>query len=149
MIEDEAILRCQQVSKRFERAVALEPTDTIQPERLPEQVTNYNSARVSGALDLPSDGLNLMAHLDQLEKAYVLEALHRTEGNQTNAAELLQMSVRSLRHLLDKHDARGRSAQMRDERRGPEATPRRRATDPYPRRREEDTVERAAGASES
>jgi two-component system response regulator PilR (NtrC family) len=116
---------------------------------LPEQITNYNSARVLGALDLPDEGMNLMAHLDQLEKAYVLEALSRTEGNQTNAAELLQMSVRSLRHLLDKHDARGRSAQMRDERRSPEAVPRRRATDPYPRRREEDSVERAAGASES
>ncbi|MEO8433695.1 MAG: sigma-54 dependent transcriptional regulator [Pyrinomonadaceae bacterium] len=139
----------RELEHTIERAVALEPTDTIQPERLPEQITNYNSARVSGALDLPDDGMNLMAHLDQLEKAYVLEALRRTEGNQTNAAELLQMSVRSLRHLLDKHDARGRSAQMRDERRSPEAAPRRRATDPYPRRREEDTTERAAGASES
>jgi len=43
------------------------------------------------------------AHLDQLEKTYVLEALKRTDGNQTSAADLLKMSVRSLRHLLDKH----------------------------------------------
>jgi hypothetical protein len=74
----------------------------------------------------------------QLEKTYVLEALKRTDGNQTNAAELLQMSVRSLRHLLDKHGIRGLTAQMRDERRSTEAVPRRRANDPFPRRRIED-----------
>src|SRR5438128_1248377 len=50
--------------------------------------------------------LNLTAHLDQMEKTYVLEALRRTEGSQTNAAELLKMSVRSLRLLLDKHGIR-------------------------------------------
>jgi len=139
----------RELEHTIERAVALEPTDTIQPERLPDQITNYNSARVSGALDLPEDGLNLMAHLDQLEKTYLHEALRRSEGSQTNAAELLKMSVRSLRHLLDKHGMRGRAAQMRDERRGPETIPRRRATDPYPRRRDEDTSERAAGAGEN
>jgi hypothetical protein len=48
------------------------------------------------------------------------------------------MSVRSLRHLLDKHGIRGLTAQMRDERRTSEVTPRRRANDPYPRRRDED-----------
>lgn len=139
----------RELEHTIERAVALEPTDTIQPERLPDQITNYNSARVSGALDLPEDGLNLMAHLDQLEKTYLHEALRRSEGSQTNAAELLKMSVRSLRHLLDKHGMRGRAAQMRDERRGPETIPRRRATDPYPRRRDEDASELAAGAGEN
>ena len=62
------------------------------------------------------------------------------------------MSVRSLRHLLDKHELRKRTAQMRDERRT-DTIPRRRATDPYPRRREYDddeperTAEQAAGAT--
>jgi len=139
----------RELEHTIERAVALEPSDSIQPERLPEQITNYSSARISGALDLPDDGMNLMAHLDQLEKTYLLEALRRTDGNQTNAAELLRMSVRSLRHLLDKHDMRGRTAQMRDERRASETVPRRRATDPYPRRRDEDAIERAAGAGEN
>jgi len=62
---------------------------------------------------LPDDGLNLVAHLDSLEKTYVVEALRKTGGNQTRAAELLQMQVRSLRHLLDKHNIRALSAQMR------------------------------------
>ncbi len=128
----------RELERTIERAVALEKTDTIQPERLPEQVTNYNPARVASDLELPADGINLTAHLDQLEKNYVLEALHRTDGNQTTAADLLKMSVRSLRHLLDKHGIRGLTAQMRDERRSSEVTPRRRASDPYPRRRDDD-----------
>jgi two-component system, NtrC family, response regulator PilR len=139
----------RELEHTIERAVALETTDTIQPERLPEQITNYNQVRVTSAFDLPDSGLNLTAHLDQLEKTYLLEALRRTDGNQTNAAELLQMSVRSLRHLLDKHGVRGLTAQLRDERRASDSTPRRRATDPQLRRREEDqAAERAAGTSE-
>src|SRR5213596_1604612 len=138
----------RELEHTIERAVALEKTDTIQPERLPEQVTNYNPARVASELELPSDGINLTAHLDQLEKTYVLEALRRTDGNQTNAADLLKMSVRSLRHLLDKHGIRGLTAQMRDERRS-DATPRRRATDPLPRRRDEDFPEPANDAEQA
>src|ERR1043166_1196959 len=127
----------RELEHTIERAVALERTELIQPERLPEQITNYSQTRVSSELQLPAEGINLAAHLDQLEKSYVLEALNRTDGNQTNAAELLKMSVRSLRHLLDKHGIRGLTAQMRDERRG-DQLPRRRASDPFPRRRVED-----------
>jgi two-component system response regulator PilR (NtrC family) len=128
----------RELEHTIERAVALEKTDTIQPERLPEQITNYNPARIASELELPADGMDLTAHLDQLEKTYVLEALQRTDGNQTNAASLLKMSVRSLRHLLDKHGIRELTAQMRDERRSGDTIPRRRSTDPHPRRRDED-----------
>ncbi len=142
----------RELEHTIERAVALERTDMVQPERLPEQVTNYSQTRISSELQLPNEGINLTAHLDQLEKTYVLEALTRTDGNQTNAADLLKMSVRSLRHLLDKHGIRSLTAQMRDERRHSEAIPRRRSNDPYPRRRDEDvdqrTSEQAASASE-
>ena len=139
----------RELEHTIERAVALENTDSIQPERLPDQVTNYSQTRVASAFELPTDGLNLTAYLDQLEKTYVLEALRRTEGNQTNAAALLQMSVRSLRHLLDKHGVRGLTAQMRDERRSSDSIPRRRATDPRPRRRTEDHAESASGEGQA
>jgi two-component system, NtrC family, response regulator PilR len=104
----------RELEHTIERAVALERTDSIQPERLPEQVTNYNPARIASAFDLPDEGLNITAHLEHLEKTYVLEALRRTGGNQTRAAELLRLSVRSLRHLLDKHGIRNLTAQLRD-----------------------------------
>jgi two-component system, NtrC family, response regulator PilR len=143
----------RELEHTIERAVALERTEMIQPERLPEQITKYSPTRINSELQLPEDGINLTAHLDQLEKTYVLEALRRTDGNQTSAAELLRMSVRSLRHLLDKHGIRGLTAQMRDERRT-DSNPRRRASDPYPRRRTDDSEEKpeasgqAASASE-
>jgi DNA-binding NtrC family response regulator len=104
----------RELEHTIERAVALERTSEILPDRLPEQITNYNPARIAADSGLPEAGLNIVAHLDQLEKTYVLEALRRTGGNQTRAAELLQLSVRSLRHLLDKHGIRNLTAQMRD-----------------------------------
>jgi two-component system, NtrC family, response regulator PilR len=138
----------RELEHTIERAVALETTDSIQPERLPEKITNYHPDRVAQAFAFPEEGINLTAHLDQLEKTYVLEALRRTNGNQTMASDLLVLSVRSLRHLLDKHGIRGLTAQMRDERRSPDSTPRRRTSDTGPRRRAEDEAEFAAGAGE-
>jgi two-component system response regulator PilR (NtrC family) len=105
----------RELEHTIERAVALERTDAIQPERLPEQITQYNPALVADSFDLPDTGINLSAHLEQLEKTYILEALRRTGGNQTRAAELLQLSVRSLRHLLDKHGIRNLTAQLRSD----------------------------------
>ena len=103
----------RELEHTIERAVALERTEEIQPERLPDHITNYNATRIKAEFDLPESGINLVSHLDNLEKTYVVEALKQTGGNQTRAAELLQMPVRSLRHLLDKHEIRTLSAQMR------------------------------------
>ncbi|MGQ0542278.1 MAG: sigma-54-dependent transcriptional regulator [Blastocatellia bacterium] len=104
----------RELEHTIERAVALERGDEIQPERFPEHITNYNPDRINAEFELPDDGLNLTAHLENLEKTYVVEALRKTAGNQTKAADLLQMQVRSLRHLLDKHNIRSLSAQMRN-----------------------------------
>ena len=104
----------RELENTIERAVALERSDAIQTERLPESIASYNPARIASAFDLPDEGINLDAFLEQLEKTYVLEALKRTNGNQTRAAELLGINVRSLRHLLDKHGIRSLTAQMRD-----------------------------------
>ncbi len=103
----------RELEHTIERAVALERTDTIQPEQLPDHITHYNPDRIRAEFELPDDGINLTSHLESLEKAYVVEALRRSSGNQTKAAELLQMPVRSVRHLLDKHGIRSLSAQMR------------------------------------
>ena len=139
----------RELEHTIERAVMLETTSEIQPERLPDRITNYNPYRIAETFEFPEAGLNLTAHMDQLEKTYILEALRRTNGNQTNAAQLLALSVRSLRHLLDKHGIRGLTAQMRDERRTSDSVPRRRLGDPLPRRRDDDESEIAATAGES
>jgi len=103
----------RELEHTIERAVALERSDIIQPEQLPDHISHYNPQRIQAEFDLPDEGINLTSHLESLEKAYVVEALRRSSGNQTKAAELLQMPVRSVRHLLDKHDIRSLSAQMR------------------------------------
>lgn len=103
----------RELEHTIERAVALERSSEIQPEQLPSHVTNYDPQRLQSDFDLPETGLNLVGHIENLEKTYVVEALRKTGGNQTRAAELLQMPVRSLRHLLDKHSIRTLSAQMR------------------------------------
>ncbi len=103
----------RELEHTIERAVALEKNGEIHPERLPDHITNYNPERIKAEFSLPEDGIDLSAHINQLEKTYVLEALRTTQGSQTRAAELLKIPVRSLRHLLDKHDIRNLSAQMR------------------------------------
>ncbi|HEX7176947.1 MAG TPA: sigma-54 dependent transcriptional regulator [Pyrinomonadaceae bacterium] len=106
----------RELEHTIERSVALERTDTIQADSLPQSVTNYSPSRAaSSAFELPDEGLNLVAHLEHLEKSYLLEALRRTGGNQTRAAEVLHLSVRSLRHLLDKHGIRSLTAQLRSD----------------------------------
>ncbi len=104
----------RELEHTIERAVALERGEEIQPERLPDHITNYNPERIRSEFDLPESGIDLVSHLDNLEKTYVVEALRNCGGNQTRAAELLRMQVRSLRHLLDKHNIRSLSAQMRN-----------------------------------
>ncbi|MEZ5345148.1 MAG: sigma-54 dependent transcriptional regulator [Pyrinomonadaceae bacterium] len=103
----------RELEHTIERAVALERSEEIQPERLPDSITHYNPIRIDAEFDLPESGINLTNHLGNLEKTYVVEALKRSSGSQTKAAELLQIPVRSLRHLLDKHNIRSLSAQMR------------------------------------
>lgn len=103
----------RELEHTIERAVALERTDEIQPERLPNHISNYNPVRINAEFNLPDEGINFVAHIDNLERMYIVEALRKSGGSQTKAAELLQIPVRSLRHLLDKHNIRSLSAQMR------------------------------------
>jgi DNA-binding NtrC family response regulator len=104
----------RELEHTIERAVALERSDCIQPESLPEHILNFNPERIKAEFVLPEEGINLFAHLENLEKTYIVEALRKAGGNQTKAAALLQMSVRSFRHLLDKHNIRSLSARMRN-----------------------------------
>lgn len=98
----------------IERACALEPTQQVQPERLPETILKYDPVKVASAFDLPHTGINLENFLTEIEKTYIIQAMRRTRGNQTKAADLLGMSVRSLRHLLDKHKIRQTASLFRD-----------------------------------
>jgi two-component system response regulator PilR (NtrC family) len=103
----------RELENTIERAVALESGQVIKQERLPERILKFKPRHISD-LDLPDDGIDLEAYLAQLEKDYILRALQRTGGNQTRAAEVLHMPVRSLRHLLDKHKIRQTASMLRE-----------------------------------
>jgi two-component system response regulator PilR (NtrC family) len=85
----------------IERAVALETTEAVLPERLPEGIRT--PARAAGAEASMGPGFSLDAHLRDIEARLLFEALERAGGDRAAAAELLGVSPRSLRYLLQKH----------------------------------------------
>ncbi len=55
---------------------------------------------------IPEEGLDLEAHLLDIERQYLKSALEKTQGNLTEAAKLLNMSFRSIRYRVKKLDIR-------------------------------------------
>jgi two-component system response regulator PilR (NtrC family) len=93
----------------LERAVALESTPAILPDSLP--LTIRGESRRAGAPApavevLPASGFDLEAHVKQIERGYIAEALKRAGGVQVKAAELLGMSFRSFRYYVKKYNLR-------------------------------------------
>jgi two-component system response regulator PilR (NtrC family) len=85
----------------LERAVALETTSVIRPERLPEMVRT--PASPVGNLPEIRPGFSLDAHLLAIERGFLHQALQDAQGDRARAAELLGVTPRSLRYLLQKH----------------------------------------------
>jgi two-component system, NtrC family, response regulator PilR len=73
-------------------------------DALPESVRRERPVREPEVVELPDDGLDLEATLDELERRYLQRALDRTRGVQTKAAELLKMTFRQFRYKLQKHN---------------------------------------------
>ncbi len=91
----------------MERAVALEATPTILPESLPPTVRGDRGRPPSTGLeDLPDSGFDLEAHVKDIERNYIAEALKRAGGVQVKAADLLGMSFRSFRYYVKKYNLR-------------------------------------------
>jgi prepilin-type N-terminal cleavage/methylation domain-containing protein len=92
----------------LERAVALEHTPAILSESLPPAVRGDGVRNgASAAVDsLPEGGFDLEAHVKQIERGYIAQALERAGGVQVKAAELLGMSFRSFRYYAKKYNLR-------------------------------------------
>jgi two-component system response regulator PilR (NtrC family) len=88
----------------IERAVALEESQTILPESLPEHIAKRVAKGPAAAGLLPENGFNLEEHVEGLEKEYITQALARSGGVQVKAAELLGMSFRSFRYYVKKYN---------------------------------------------
>jgi DNA-binding NtrC family response regulator len=87
----------------IERMIALEPSEVLTTKSLPEHV--LLGGRIPDAtFELPPEGLSLQDHLEAIGKIFMLKALERAGGVQTQAAELLRMSFRSFRYYAKKYD---------------------------------------------
>src|SRR6266403_1582692 len=92
----------------IERALVLGSGDVLEADALPPDL-QQSRATQEVPVEIPADGLDLEATLDQIENRYLQMALARTGGVQTRAAELLRVSFRQFRYKLQKHSQRSPS----------------------------------------
>ncbi len=97
----------------IERMIALETSEVLTTKSLPEQIL-LGGTIPDATFDLPSEGMSLEQHLESIAKIFMLKALERTGGVQTQAAELLQMSFRSFRYYAKKYELIPRDSRQED-----------------------------------
>jgi len=84
--------------------------DTIQVDSLPREVRMGKSRRSEVAVSLPEAGIDLEHHLEEIRRRFMIEALDRTGGIQTRAAEMLGMTFRSFRYFGKKYQLKATGA---------------------------------------
>jgi two-component system response regulator PilR (NtrC family) len=90
----------RQLENTIERAVALETTQTVQLERLPDSVRNQSGSLDSEVFTLPEGPFDLECFLSQVESSLIRQALRQSDGSQATAAQRLKLTKGSLRHKL-------------------------------------------------
>jgi DNA-binding NtrC family response regulator len=72
-----------------------------QIKRLREQTDSTRT--LLGQLKLPESGISLIETVEEMEKRLIQEALERTGGNKTKAAELLGITRKIMRYKAEKY----------------------------------------------
>jgi two-component system, NtrC family, response regulator PilR len=96
-----------------ERMIALEASDILTTKSLPEHLL-LGGRTPDATFELPADGISLQDHLEAIGKIFMLKALERAGGVQTQAAELLRMSFRSFRYYAKKYELIAREREADD-----------------------------------
>ncbi len=91
-----------------ERAVALSASGVITASDLPDELITGRT-RTGQGIELPDEGLDLESTLDRIRTDLMQQALARTGGVQTQAAELLGVTFRSFRYYAKKAGLTGAS----------------------------------------
>ncbi|HEX9402284.1 MAG TPA: sigma-54 dependent transcriptional regulator [Anaeromyxobacter sp.] len=95
----------RELANVVERAVTLADGPLIHVADLPPALRVAAGAAppaTAPAADLPDTGMDLQAHLDEIERRLLEQALGRAGGVKTEAARLLSLTFRSLRYRLAK-----------------------------------------------
>jgi two-component system response regulator PilR (NtrC family) len=90
----------RQLENTIERAVALEITQSIQLDRLPDSVLNQSEPAARDIFTLPEGDFDLTGFLSRVESSLIYQALRQADGNQTLTAQRLKLTKGSLRHKL-------------------------------------------------
>jgi len=85
-----------------ERLTVLAVGDEISADDLPEFLRRAKPEREAVHFELPPEGLSLEA----VEKDLIMKALQKFDGNQTKAAQYLDISRRTLIYRIEKHGIR-------------------------------------------
>jgi two-component system response regulator AtoC len=88
----------RELENTVERALVLSDGPKITVEDLPNNITSPISALDNP--DLPDDELSVKKHSAILERRLIKQALERTGGNKTRAADLLELSSRALLYKI-------------------------------------------------
>jgi two-component system response regulator PilR (NtrC family) len=99
----------RELENLMERAVALSLSDLIGPADFPDHLARQQPP-ARAEITLPDGGLDLEAHLDRIRAELMRQALERSSGVQTQAAELLAMTFRSFRYYAKKAGLTANSA---------------------------------------
>ncbi|HVT17716.1 MAG TPA: sigma-54 dependent transcriptional regulator [Thermoanaerobaculia bacterium] len=91
----------RELENLIERALALSHSETVTTRDLPVHLLTSRRTN-SDTIELPEEGLDLEAYLEDLRSQLMRQALDRANGVQTQAAELLRMSFRSFRYYAKK-----------------------------------------------
>ena len=94
----------RELQNAMERAVALSVGNVLRKEDLPDVIWETGAGFVSDGSELPEEGLDLDALLAHVERKWLIAALESTDGKKMQAAEKLQMTFRSFRYRLVKHN---------------------------------------------
>jgi len=93
----------RELENLVERAVALTPVGhPLDLSALPELHPSPSPASSIGP-QIPEGGMDLDQHIGQIERSLLTDALERTAGNRSAAAQLLGVTMRSLRYRLAKY----------------------------------------------
>jgi two-component system, NtrC family, response regulator PilR len=96
----------RQLENTIERALTLGTGKKLTSDDLPPQVRN-KSNRPPQAISLPKEGMELESYLDEIRRDLMRQALERSDGVQTQAAEILNISFRSFRYYAKKLELTG------------------------------------------
>ena len=98
----------RQLENTIERSVALESGDELNAdvplERAKHHSNGNGNGNGNGHVAVPAEGIDMESYVADIEKNMLLEALRKSGGVQTRAAEMLKLSYRSFRHLMKKYE---------------------------------------------